>query len=140
MEVTNIEEETQVISQREVSEVLEARLIDILKNVKKHINDLTNKEISYIIITGGISNIPGFNSVVESIFGDITNTVGVNLLGARSNIYSSCIGMIKYLNDKFDLRGINYSMFDTSLLKKDKRKNVLNDYLCEKIESYVNNN
>ena len=129
-----------VISQREVSEVLEARLIDILKNVKKHINDLTNKEISYIIITGGISNIPGFNSVVESIFGDITNTVGVNLLGARSNIYSSCIGMIKYLNDKFDLRGINYSMFDTSLLKKDKRKNVLNDYLCEKIESYVNNN
>lgn len=140
LEVTNIEEEMRVISQREVSEVLEARLIDILKNVKKHINDLTNKEISYIIITGGISNIPGFNSVVESIFGDITNTVGVNLLGARSNIYSSCIGMIKYLNDKFDLRGINYSMFDTSLLKKDKRKNVLNDYLCEKIESYVNNN
>ena len=58
----------------------------------------------------------------------------------RDNSYSSCIGMIKYLNDKFDLRGINYSMFDTSLLKKDKRKNVLNDYLCEKIESYVNNN
>lgn len=140
LEVTNLEGETLMISQREVSQIVEARLEEILKSVKKHLNNLTNKEISYIIVTGGISNMPGFNSLLESVFDDVTNTVSMNILGTRSNTYSTCMGMIKYLHDKLDLRGINYSMFDIDVLKKDKKKGILSEYVVEKIEEYLNSN
>ena len=140
IELINLDGENVCISQREISQIIESRIEEILKNVKNYLNNLTNKEISYIIITGGITDIPGFSSVSENIFGDIIHSVNMNVLGIRSNLYSSCIGMIKYLHDKLELRGINYTMFDIMSLKKDKKKNVLNDYVVEKIEEYLNNN
>lgn len=137
MEIVNDEKQTILISQREISEIVESRLEEILKNVKKYLKELTNKNVCYIIITGGISNIPGFNSIVDSIFGDITNTVNINILGARDNIYSSAIGIIKYFYDKNVLRGINYSMYD---IKDIKNKGILNDYVKDKITKFIINN
>ena len=46
---------------------------------------------------------------------------------------------VKYLHDKLELRGINYTMYESLSSNKDKRKNVLNDYVVEKIEEYLNN-
>lgn len=140
IELVNLEGESMIISQREISQIIEARIEEILKNVKKYLNNLTNKEISYIIITGGITDIPGFSSVVENVFGDIIHSVNMNVLGIRSNLYSSCMGMIKYLHEKLQLRGINYTMYDLTSLKKEKKKTVLNDFVVEKIEEYLNNN
>ncbi len=139
LELVNLEGENIVISRREISQIVEARLEEILKNVKKYLNNLTNKEISYIIITGGITDMPGFNIMMENIFGDITHSVNMNVLGIRSNLYSTSMGMIKYLHDKLELRGINYTMFEP-VSKKDKKKNILSDYVIEKIEEYLNNN
>lgn len=140
IDFVNIDGENILISQREISQIVESRIEELLKNVKKYLNNLTNKEISYIIITGGITDIPGFSSVAESVFGDIMHSVNMNVLGIRSNMYSSCIGMIKYLHEKLELRGINYSMFDISNYKKEKKKSVLNDFVIEKIENYINSN
>ena len=61
------------INQFEASEIVENSLKEILKNSKKVLNDLTKKEISYIIITGGISNIPGFENICKSLFFYIWN-------------------------------------------------------------------
>ena len=140
IDLINLEGENISISRREISQIVESRLEEILKNVKKYLNNLTNKEISYIIITGGITDIPGFNSVMENIFGVLSHSVNMNVLGVRSNLYSSCMGMIKYLHDKLELRGINYTMYESLSLKKDKKKSFLNDYVIEKIEEYLNNN
>jgi len=140
IEIVNLEGEIIVVSQKEISQIIEARIEEILKNVKKYLNNLTNKEISYIIITGGITDIPGFSSVEENIFGDIIHSVNMNVLGIRSNLYSSCMGMIKYLHEKLQLRGINYTMYDLTSFKKEKKKNVLNDFVVDKIEEYLNNN
>lgn len=140
MDLVNVDGENVVVSQREISQIVETRIEEILKNVKKYLNNLTNKEISYIIITGGITDIPGFSGVAEIVFGDIMHSVNMNVLGIRSNMYSSCIGMIKYLYEKLELRGINYSMFDISKIKNSKKKNVLNDYVVDKIENYLNSN
>lgn len=139
VELVNLEGENVLISRHEISQIIESRLEEILKNVKKYLNNLTNKEISYIIITGGITDIPGFNGVMENIFGNISHSVNMNVLGVRSNLYSTCMGMIKYLHDKLELRGISYTMFE-SMSKKDKKKSVLNDYVIEKMEDYLNNN
>lgn len=98
------------LNQLEVSEIVEARLVDLLRLAKKQINVLTNREISYIIITGGISELAGFDYVVENIFDRRCSTLNINTMGIRNNMYSSCYGILKYFHSKLDLRGMSYSM------------------------------
>jgi len=59
-EVVLADEERKEIEQPELSKVVEARIYEILKLVKNELNSLTNREISYIIITGGLSELAGF--------------------------------------------------------------------------------
>lgn len=132
IEIENSNDEKKEISQMEISQIIEARMIDILKSVKNSLINLTNKEISYIIITGGISNLPGFNYLVESIFGDITYVMNMNIFGVRSNIYSTSYGLIKYYKEKLELRGISYTMYE-SIIKNPKKKSILNGYVISKI-------
>ena len=87
-----------------------SRLEEILNEAKKEINLLTSRKIDYIIITGGTSNMPGFEYVVRDVFGDNANIGNVSMLGIRDNIYSSCIGNIVYFISKLKLREKDYSM------------------------------
>lgn len=128
------------IDQMELSQIVEARIEEILKNVKKDLNDLTNHEISYIIITGGISNLPGFDNLVKDIFKDKGYTLDLNIIGVRSNIYTSCVGMIKYYYDKLKIRGIDYTMYENvSEIIKDKR-NILHEQILEDMKKYCEDN
>lgn len=110
LELINKSGEVLTVNQLEVSEIVEARLIDLLKLAKKQISLLTNREISYIIITGGISELAGFEYVVENIFDRRCSTLDISTMGIRSNMYSSSYGIIKYFYNKLDLRGLTYSM------------------------------
>ena len=85
-------------------------MVDLLKQAKKQISVLTNREISYIIITGGISELAGFEYVVENVFDRRCSTLDISTMGIRSNMYSSSYGIIKYFYNKLDLRGLSYSM------------------------------
>lgn len=98
------------INQFEISEVVMSRIADILNEAKKEINLLTSKKIDYIIITGGTSNMPGFEYVVNDIFGENASIGNVKMLGIRDNIYSSCIGNLVYFISKLKLKNLDYSM------------------------------
>ena len=137
IEYESLDGEKKKITQLELSQIVEARLEDILKNVKKSLKTLTNREISYIIVTGGISDIPGFNYLLEGLFGDITYMVNMNTMGVRSNIYSSAFGAIKYYCDKLELRGIEDNMYDSEMLDND--KNVYQN-MIDKMQSFMDNN
>ena len=79
------------INQFELSEVVMSRTEEILNEAKKEINLLTSKKIDYIIITGGTSNMPGFEYVVRDVFGDNANIGNVkkqDILGKVWFIYS----------------------------------------------------
>ena len=118
-DITYIEDrsgKTISINQLEISEIVEARLRDILKLAKKQINILTNKEIRYIIVTGGITEIAGFQYLVENVFGYSASTLVINELGVRSNLYSSSLGTIKYFSDKMIARNKDYSMINENNL------------------------
>lgn len=106
------------INQHELAEVIEARVVDILKIIKKQINDLTNKEIGYIIITGGITDMAGIGAIVDDIFVKNTSLLNLNVLGIRSNSYSTCYGMINYLIEKLEGRGKNYTMFSDNQVEE----------------------
>jgi len=111
-EVVSMAGERLKINQYEISEVVIARLEQMLNLTKNRINDLTNKEISYIIITGGTAEMAGFNYLVNDYLGKYAKIGNINTLGIRHNKYSSCIGAIKYFNNKLKLRGKKHSMID----------------------------
>lgn len=135
-----LEGEKVVINQVEVSKIVEARVEEILKNVKKAIGDLTNREISYIIITGGITNSLGFDYLLGEVFKDIAYVVNMNLIGVRNNIYASAVGMIKYYYDKLKLRGIDYTMYSDVNKLIENKKSILNDKVLDDIRKYHDDN
>ena len=112
VEVKSAYEANLKINQFELSEVVMSRLEEILHEAKKEINLLTSRKIDYIIITGGTSNMPGFEYVVRDVFGENANIGNVRMLGIRDNIYSSCIGNIVYFISKLKLKEKDYSMIN----------------------------
>ena len=112
VEVKNVSSNIIKINQFEISEIVMNRLIEILNEVKKEINLLTSKKIDYIIITGGTSNMQGFEYVVRDVFGDSANIGNVKMLGIRDNIYSSCIGNLVYFISKLKLKNKDFTMIN----------------------------
>ena len=132
------------VNQYEVTEYVSARLQDILKKAKNSINYLTKKEISYIIVTGGMTEIKDFNILAESIFGKNVTFGSVNIIGVRDNKYSTSVGMIKYFNNKLNQKDKDYSIFDEeeieTLCTNEKRINVASDSILGKVFGYFFDN
>ena len=133
------------INQYELSEAVEARVNELLKLAKKSINNLTNRKISYIIVTGGITELTGFGYIVENVLGINATTLNITTLGIRNNKYSAAMGIIKYFHEKLKLRDIDYTMFDDEKINAlmDSKKsllNVNNDTLVSKIFDYFTGN
>lgn len=106
------------ISEYEATEVASSRIEEILKLAKKQINLLTKKEIHYIMISGGVSEMANFNILLEEIFGHNAKIGQTKELGVRSNIYSACVGLIKYYEEKLRIRNQEFSIFDESELEE----------------------
>ncbi len=123
------------VNQVNVSKVVEARVREILKLAKNEIKNLTNREIRYIMITGGLTEMTGFSSLVEQEFGFIAKVCSMTTMGIRHNEFSSCYGITKYFDDKLSLRGKRYNMFSKedveTLLSID--ANLTNENMLSKV-------
>lgn len=92
------------INQYEVSEIVYSRVREILEMAKKQINHLTKKDISYIIITGGTTEIDGFDRVYSEVFGKNALVTRIETLGVRNNRYSTVLGVIRLYYEKLKFR------------------------------------
>ena len=124
------------VNQFDASEIVMGRLEELLNLIKKQINLLTKKEISYIIIVGGTTEVRDFSLVVEEIFGKDIKPYKMSEIGCRHNKYSTVIGTIKYFHDKLSFRGrLAYTMDEINQNEianiKSKNSNIL-----EKIHGY----
>lgn len=128
------------LNQKEVSEVVESRLEEILSFIKKEIYSLTDKQFSYIIITGGTVNINYFDVICKKILGDKVSIGKVKLLGASDNRYSSVIGNIVYYINKLKLKGENSTMVDSEneTILSSPRKNT-NETMIGKVINFFTN-
>lgn len=131
-EVKNTIGESVKLNQLEVSEVVMSRLVEILNLAKKQIRLLSSREISYIVITGGLTEIKSFKNLAYEIFGKDVIIYTVTTLGCRDNKYVNAIGMIKYFINKMESRGKVVSMLsvedETTLVTqhdKLKKDNVI---------------
>ena len=89
------------IKESDVVKLITSRVINILDLAKNKFKTLTNKEINYIIVTGELTELSGFSQVVEKVLGPKSKVGNIKLIGARNNIYSSVIGSIYYLENKY---------------------------------------
>ena len=141
LEFTLDDGEKKTINQYEITEVVEARITELLKLAKKEINDLTKRKISYIIVTGGITELVGFSYVVENVLGTNATTLNITTMGIRSNKFSSAIGIIKYFHEKMKLREKNISLIDDDKIKeieqsKQSMLDLTDDTFISKIFGY----
>ncbi len=111
LEVVNKNGEKIRVNQYEVSNIITSRLKEILSMIKKEINHLTKKELSYIIFSGGTTELQDFNLVLEEMFGKIAKIGCISELGARNNKYSSALGLIRWYNELEKLKDKDYSIF-----------------------------
>lgn len=101
------------INQYEFSEIINKKLVEILNIAKNELKVLTNKKISYIIVLGGITDIPAINYVLEDVFGNIAKVHDIKILGIRKARFITAIGSLKHFLSKIKLRGKQYSMFSS---------------------------
>lgn len=144
-EVKNTVGEILKLNQLEVSEVVMSRLSEILEYAKKQILLLTKQNISYIILTGGLTEIRAFKNLAFEIFGKGVIIYSMDTLGIRDNKYTTSLGMIKYFCDKMEVRGRNYSMLKvddiaslvpSSNNNKNKKDNMI---FTKFIENFISN-
>ena len=126
---------TKEVNQLGVSKVVEARIREILKLAKNEIKNLTNREIRYIIVTGGLTELSGFSYLVEQEFGFVAKVCNIPVMGVRHNKFSSCYGVTKYFDDKLELRGKHYNMVSKenidTMLSVD--ANITSDNMLSKV-------
>lgn len=135
-EVSLGKEEIKEISQVGISKVVEARVREILNLAKNEIKNLTNREIRYIIVTGGLSELAGFQYIVEEILGLQAKVCNITTMGIRHNKYSSVFGGIQYFVDKMSLRGKPCSMMsdrDVQKMISPEEKTINNDNIISKV-------
>ncbi len=131
------------INQYSASEIVMSRLEEILNLAKKQINLLTKKQISYIIITGGVTETTEFKDIVNYIFKDAT--VGNVLeIGARCNKYATSVGLIKYYDSRLRLRNRDFSIFNIeeqeNLSGIHKKVNINDNSILGKLFGYFFDN
>ena len=125
------------INQYEVSDIVMSRIEEILSLTRKEINLLANRKMDYVIVTGGVSNMEGFNSVAEEVFGNEVIIGNVNIIGIRNNKYSSAIGNVVYYINRLKLLGIDDTMVDEDLyLSRKGLLNVTEETMLGKVFGY----
>lgn len=143
-EITNKLGEDIKINQFEVSEVVQARLEEILVLARKEINVLTNREVDYILITGGTSSMNNFSIIAEDVLSEKARVTDIHLIGLRNNKFSAAVGNIAYFISKQKLKGKYFSLIsrdDMENLSSTKKNliNISNESMLGKVFGYFFN-
>lgn len=132
--------ESVVVNQKDLSEIIESRLEEILELAKKQMNLLTKRDIDYIMITGGTSEIGDFNILADKVFTKTYILGKIEIVGARNNKYSTAIGTIKYYNKRLKLRNKDYCLFSIDELEmlsgNHKKININENSILGKLFGY----
>lgn len=106
-----------IINQKDLSEIIESRLEEILELSKKQMNLLTRKNIDYIVVTGGTSELRDFHILLDKVFTKPHILGKIDIVGVRNNKYSTAVGIIKYYNGRLKLKNKEYCVFNPEELE-----------------------
>lgn len=103
------------INQLETSEIVMARIEEILSLAKDEIKNLLEKEMDAILVTGGVSNMRDFEIIVNDIFGKNSMVGNIKMIGIRDNSYAPAIGMMINFINQLKLKEKTYTMVDEEM-------------------------
>ena len=131
------------LNQLEVTEVVMSRMVEILNYAKKQILLLTKKNVDYIVLTGGLTEIKSFKNLVYEILGKDVIIYVMDEIGIRDNKYTTAMGMIKYFSQKMAVRGKEYSMISLDderlLLTPDNKKKKEKVAVTKMFKGFIRN-
>ena len=131
------------LNQLEVTEVVMSRMVEILNYAKKQILLLTKKNVDYIVLTGGLTEIKSFKNLVYEILGKDVIIYVMDEIGIRDNKYTTAMGMIKYFSQKMAVRGKEYSMISLDderlLLTPDNKKKKEKVAVAKMFKGFIRN-
>jgi len=132
--------ESILINQKDLSEIIESRLMEILELSKKQMNLLTHKNIDYILVTGGTSELRDFNILLDKVFTKPHILGKIDIVGARNNKFATAIGIIKYYNGRLKLKNKEYCVFNLDELETlsgvHKKVNINENSILGKLFGY----
>ena len=99
------------INQYDISDICMERLTEILNLCKKQINLLTKKKISYIIVTGGVTEFTDFSITLNSVFEQEAEIGQVTEIGVRNNKFITAFGLIRYEYNEMKINNTEYSIY-----------------------------
>ncbi len=131
------------LNQLEVTEVVMSRIAEILKLARKQILLLTKKEIEYVVITGGLTEIRYFKNLVYEILGKDVIINVVDVIGIRDNKYTTALGIIKSYIYKMQVRGKESTMISKNdedlLLNPNENKKKEKAVVSKIIKNFIKN-
>lgn len=140
VEVTNRNGRKIKITQSEITQIVMDKMFEILTLAKKDINLLTNREIQYIIVTGGASETRDLNFLLNDVLHNRVKIGNIKTVGIRNNKYSVALGSILYFIDILKTEGSDYSMLEKndmeSLSSPDRNSNISGDSMLGKVFGY----
>lgn len=137
MSFTNKENDYIKINQYDASDICINKLLELTNFMKKEINNLTKREISYIMVTGGVSEGLCFDTFVTEVFGNKAKVMRTSDIGARNNKFSSALGLIKSYDYKTKLYDLNVNSVPLDYVEtskeNNKRKNSSGNVILNKL-------
>ncbi len=132
--------ESITINQKDLSEIIESRLEEILELSKKQMNLLTKRNIEYVVVTGGTTEIGDFNILLDKVFTKSHILGKIDIVGVRNNKFSTSIGTIIYYNGRLKLKNKEYSVFNLDDLEAlsgvTKKVNINENSILGKLFGY----
>lgn len=142
-EVKDINDNLVKINQYELSEMINKRLTELLNIAKNEFKVLTNKQIRYIMVLGGIVDMPSINFAIEDVLTDKARIYSMNTLGIRKSRFITASGAIKHFVAKIRFMKKEYSMFssdDTDNLVHNKTRIGRSDSVFGRVINYFFDN
>ncbi|MDW6054128.1 cell division protein FtsA [Bacillus paralicheniformis] len=106
-------DQKQTFSQREVADIIEARLEEIFLFVAEELRNMGIKELpGGFVLTGGQAGMPGVLSLAQDVLQNNVRVASPNYIGVREPQYMTGVGLIQfaYRNAKIQGRKVGFKM------------------------------
>ncbi|TMU87867.1 cell division protein FtsA [Bacillus sp. BHET2] len=113
----------QQFNQLEISDIIEARLEEILDLINHELKRLGIRDLpGGYVLTGGVANLPGVLELAQIVFQNRVRVAIPDYIGVREPQYTTAVGLIKYAQKNARLQGRSVSAEPVPVEAAEKRQ------------------
>ena len=112
------------VDERYLSEIIEARLVQIFETIKEDLTAVDAMDLpGGFVLTGGASSLPGVLELAKKYFGQNVRLYIPEQMGMRNPIYTTSLGMVQYVSQLDDVHRIAQATFRSKQLAMPSNQN-----------------